>query len=478
MPYSTDDRLVEAVERARFSLRHFMRFCWWMPRPLIMGLHTRAICDRLTRAVEDWRRGISTFLLVAVPFRHGKSDIVSRALPAFFLGRNADRQPDVIMSGYGASLIRGFSRRAQRIMRSDRYKMLYPGVRPSGTIASWQVDGSAGTVTAVGLGGAITGKGGDLIVLDDYCKSREEAVSQKKRDKVWDAFRDDLFTRRAPASIVVIAATPWHVDDIRGRILKSMENADFPQFEELNFPARKAGADGWDYLFPERFPREWYDSQRAVLGRQAAALLDCSPVVEGGSRFDMGRVVIHTTLEGWPQGRESRGWDLASSSKDRDKDDPDWTWGVRGLVRTVRLAGNVPKKEAWIRSIVAIRAEAPARDAFIRSTALADGPAVTQHVETFGAYKDAYTSLRAAIGASIPVRKSRLPGDKSAKLAALEPVVENGDMHVYAPGVPPAILDRWKAEFAAFPDGAHDDGPDATAVWFHSFDSGGSHFLI
>ena len=131
-----------------------MRFCWWMPRPLIMGLHTRAICDRLTRAVEDWRRGISTFLLVAVPFRHGKSDIVSRALPAFFLGRNADRQPDVIMSGYGASLIRGFSRRAQRIMRSDRYKMLYPGVRPSGTIASWQVDGPAGTVTAVGLGGA------------------------------------------------------------------------------------------------------------------------------------------------------------------------------------------------------------------------------------------------------------------------------------------------------------------------------------
>jgi len=473
---SSPDRVAEAIRRARFSLRHFLQFCWWNPSPLLMGRHTVAVCDRLTRAVEDWRRGKSTFLLVAIPFRHGKSDIVSRALPAYFLGRNSDRQPDVIMSGYGASLIRGFSKRAQRIMRSDRYRALFPGVRPGGTIASWAVDGSSGTVTAVGLGGAITGKGGDLIVLDDYCKSREEAVSQKKRDKAWDAFRDDLFTRRGPASIVVVAATPWHVDDIRGRILKSMGGDGFPQFEELNFPARKAGPDGWDYLFPERFPREWYDSQRAVLGRQAAALLDCSPQIEGGNRFNPARVVVHRALDGWPTGREARGWDLASSAKERDGHDPDWTWGVRGLVRTVRLAGNVPKRELWIRSMVAIQAEAPARDALIRDTARADGPAVAQHVEAFGAYKDAYTSLKAALPGH-SVRKSRLPGDKAAKLATLEPLFENGDVHVFAGGVSPSLLDMWKAQFAAFPDGAHDDAPDATAVLAHAFDSGGSRLL-
>ncbi len=478
MPSSPDDAtLVEAVERARFSLRHFLRFCWWMPRPLLMGRHTRAICDRLTLAVEDWRRGISTFLLVAVPFRHGKSDIVSRALPAFFLGRNRDREPDVVMSGYGASLIHSFSKRVQRIMRSERYGILYPGTRPMGTIASWQVAGSAGTVTAVGLGGAITGKGGDLIVLDDYCKSREEAVSQKKRDKTWDAFRDDLLTRRGPASIVVVTATPWHVDDIRGRILDHMaKDEEFPQFEELNFPARKPGPDGWDYLFPERFSPDWYNSQRAALGKQAAALLDCSPVVEGGNRFDPRRVVVHDTLEGWPAGREARGWDLASSSKDRDKDDPDWTWGIRGLSREVPMPGGVRKRDLWIRSMVACREEAPARNALIRATAQDDGPGVAQHVEAFGAYKDAFTQLRSALPGHI-VRPSRLPGDKSAKLAALEPVMEAGDVHVYAPGCR-QWLDLWSAQFAAFPDGKHDDAPDATAVLFHSFDRGGSRVIV
>lgn len=467
----------EAIRLARYSMRHFLRFCWWQPKRLLMGRHTRAICDRLTRAVEDWRRGKSTFLLVAVPFRHGKSDIVSRALPAFFLGRNADRQPDVIMSGYGASLIHGFSKRAQRIMRSGRYQLLFPGATPAGTVAEWQVEGSAGTVTAAGLGGAITGKGGDLIVLDDYCKSRAEAVSATYRDKTWDAFRDDLLSRRGPVSIVVVAATPWHVDDVRGRILKRMEeDPTFPRFEELNFPARKIGPEGWDYLFPERFPEEWYVTQRSTLGKQAAALLDCSPVVEGGNRFDPSKVVIHTTLEGWPVGREARGWDLASSSKDRDKDDPDWTWGVRGLSRELKLGAGVKKRDLWIRSMVAVQAEAPARNALIRATAQEDGPGVAQHVEAFAAYKDAYVQLRAALPGHI-VRPSRLPGDKSAKLAPLESVFDVGDVHVYLPGCE-KFFDMWSAQFAAFPDGKHDDGPDATAVMFHAFDRGGSGMVV
>ncbi len=451
---------------AQRDLLAFLRWCWWMPHPLVVGRHTRAIAARLTQAVDDWRNGETTYLLVAVPFRHGKSDIVSRAFPAWFLGRCSDCQPDVIMSGYGVSLVRGFSKRVKRIMEGDRYQAIFPGIKPavgSNKAEEWQVEGSAGTVMAQGLGGALTGKGGHLLIVDDYCKNRAEAASQVYRDKVWDSFRNDLMTRQnAPASIVIVCATPWHVDDLRGRIMRQMaEDSDFPQFEELRFPAQVPGE--YDYLFPERFPPEWYKAQRAALQKQAAALLDCNPMVEGGNRFDVSRVVVHETLDGWPEGREVRGWDLASSSKERDKDDPDRTWGVRGQLRKRSLGHGAQTSELWIRSMVACRAEAPERDGLIRSTAQADGPGVSQHVEAFGGYKDAYTTLRASLRGCAVVRPSRLPGDKSAKLAPLEPVFESGQVHVYGPGCRP-WLDTWISEFSAFPDGKHDDACDATAV--------------
>jgi len=464
---------------AQTDLLSFTIWTWEKPSRFCVGRHTRAIADRLTRAIEDFRHGISTYLLIAVPFRHGKSELCSINLPAFFLGRCADFHPDVILSGYGAKLVEQFSRATQRKIRSRQYQMLFPGVTPSGTVVDWGIAGSTSHVAAAGLvGGAITGKGGNLIVLDDYCKSREEAVSQVFRDKTWDAFRNNLFTRQnSPACIFVVTATPWHVDDLRGRI-RNEERAspDFPRFEELNFPARKPGPGGWDYLFPEMYPPEWYNAQRAALQKQAAALLDCEPVSESGNRFDISKVVIHHTLDDWYDGREVRGWDLASSSKDRDKDNPDRTWGVRGSVKQKNLGNGIVMREMWIRSMVAIRAEAPARDALIRATALADGPGISQHVEAFAAYKDAYTQLKAALPNRV-IKKSQLPGDKAAKLAPLEPVFQAGAVHIYEPGCK-EWLDEWRAEFAEFPGGAHDDACDATAVMFHASLGQGSRALI
>lgn len=277
--------------RARVDLLAFIHWVWWMPRPLRVGRHTRALCNRLTRAVDDWLDGKSTYLVVNMPFRHGKSDLVSRALPAFFLGRCAAHQPDMIMSGYGTELVKGFSKKVQSILRSNAYQQLFPGVMPSATyhaVNDWQVEGSAGAVTAVGIGGSITGKGGHLIILDDYCKNREEAESKTLRDKLWESFSDDLMTRvNTPAAIVIVCATRWHVDDIVGRIFDAMKaDPSYPRFETLVFPARKPGPDGWETLFPELYPKEWYDAQRAQLGTySAAALLDCNPVTDAMKTF-------------------------------------------------------------------------------------------------------------------------------------------------------------------------------------------------
>lgn len=467
-----------AKRRARKNLLAYTLFTWEHPTPYIVGRHTRAICARLTKAIEDWRAGKSTYLLISVPFRHGKSELCSISLPTYFLGSCADLQPSIILSGYGAALIRQFSEGAIRKVLSERYQTLFAGVEVEGRIDDWHIKGSVGRVTAVGLGGALTGKGGDLLVLDDYCKSRSEAVSKAYREATWDGFRNDFFTRRHDPSIVVITATPWHIDDLRGRILREMEqNEHFPRFEELSFPARKVGE--YDYLFPERFSPEWYEAQRSVLGKQAAALMDCEPIIEGGNRFDVQKVIIHDTLDDFPRGaRYSRAWDLASSVKQRDSDDPDRTWGIKGTVTSKRLAGGVTTKELWITSMVAIRAEAPARNALIRSTAQSDGMGVSQYIEAFAAYKDAYVELKQALHGISIVKPSRLSGDKSAKLAPLEPLFEGGAVHIYRPACK-EWLDTWLAEFAAFPSGSHDDSCDATAVLFHSFESNsGSSFLL
>lgn len=473
--------LLEELKRAKAKedLLSFMRYVWWNPFKFDIGRHTVAICERLTRAVEDFRKGKSTYLIITVPFRHGKSDIVSRALPAYFLGRNADMQPDVIMTGYGADLIEDFSRKAMNIVRSSRFQSIFPIQIGMHTAKKWAIEGSNGVVSATGLGGAITGKGGHLIIIDDYCKSREEAVSEARRRFVWDAFRNDVFTRQnSPACLFLITATPWHTDDLIGRIRRAAkEEPNFPNFEVLSFPARKEGPNGWDYLFPEHYSPEWYDTQRAVLGKQAAALLDCAPSIEGGERFDVKRVIIHNTLDGWYHGKEVRAWDLASSAKERDKDDPDWTWGVRGSVKKVPVGHGLFQHEIWIRSMVCCREEAPARDKIIVQTAAQDGPSIAQAIEGFGAYKDTYANFKSLLSGTHMVRRSAMSGDKSAKAAPLEASFDAGLVHVYLPDCESAFQ-RWKEDFSTFPNGKHDDAVDATAIMFHECTKSGSMALF
>lgn len=270
-----------ARRQARKSFLAFMNYIWWMPGKFQIGRHTRAICGRLTKAVEDLKQGKSTYLMIDVPFRHGKSDMVSRAFPAFFLGACADIQPDVIVSGCSDSLAQSFTLVTKRIIESDEYKQLFHGVKLSkdvNSVTRWQIEGSAGLVTVAGINGSIMGKGGRLVIVDDYFRTAEEANSKTYRDKTWEAFTANLITRAADPCIFIVCATRWHTDDIGGRIIEKMKaDAEFPRFERLSFPARKEGE--YEYLFPERYSEHWYKTRRSALGsRMAAALLDCEPI--------------------------------------------------------------------------------------------------------------------------------------------------------------------------------------------------------
>ncbi len=475
-------------EKARASLEGFIQAVWWKPWPLLIGRHTTAICSRIDKAIEDYKQGKSTFLMIAVPFRHGKSDIASRALPPYFIGKmhKAGLDPDVIMSGYGDTLVQGFSRDAQQILRSNKYRAIFPGIDIDPfcrSVHEWSTDGKTGKINVIALGGGLTGKGGDLIVLDDYCKNREEARSETYREKTWARFQD-LMSRRAPTCIFIIVATPWHVDDIRARVKAAMqEDQDFPQFEELNFPARnkdpKTGEWDGTFLFEERFPKAWYLGQYAAQGTFAPALLDCDPVMEGGNMFNMTAIQYHDTLADFPNAIQlpdgtyrlpgyKRGWDLASSEKERAKDSPDYTCGVLGYVRSeTTRAGAIElvAHDIWIADMVYCQAEAPDRDKKILDTVIRDGRTTAHHIEAFGAYKDAYTTMKNLLRGIVMIEKSQLPGDKVAKASPMEAPFSAGRVHLLrAPW-----NDLWEKHFNEFPDGPHDDAVDGTAVMFDAF---------
>lgn len=454
-----------------------------MPHPLVIGRHTKQITDAITAAVARYRRGQSTYLDIEVAFRHGKSDISSRASPAFMLGTLADLQPDVMLLSYSAGLSNDFSRDVKGILQSKEYQTLFPGIVPAtgrDTVESWSINGSHGRNTFTGLGGSFVGKGAGILIVDDWFAGKDEARSEKIRKARWEGFTDAI-TRLAPVHIVMLVATSWHIDDVRSRLKRAEQTEEgFPKFQHLSFPAKVPGPAGtWagEYLFSERYSPAWYQTMYASQGHWASALLDCEPVTEGGNRFPIEKVVIHKDKSGWPVGRETRGWDLASSEKERDKDDPDWTWGIRGQVNTerIRVDGQTAKRHhVWISDMQACQAEAPARDTLIRKTAIADGMSVTQAVEAFGGYKDAFTTLKALLAGVSTVRKSHLSGDKAAKLADLEPSFDGGIVHVLdGPNVR-----TWLKQFSEFPDGKHDDACDATAVMFHEATRSGAGLLI
>lgn len=222
------------------------------------------------------------------------SMLVSRYLPAYMLGRCQLLDPSILLSGYGAALVHDASQDCRRLIGSERYARVFPNIRVDpacGAVDNWRISGSAGRVVAVGLGGAMTGRGYHLGVLDDYCKNRAEAESAAFRETTWRSFTNDFLTRRQSPAITIVCATPWHVDDISGRIkVQAGKDPHFPQFMDLVFPARNP--DG-TFLWENYLGRDWYLGHYAALTPyESSGLLDCDPVVHTGGMFDADRFKI------------------------------------------------------------------------------------------------------------------------------------------------------------------------------------------
>lgn len=448
-------------ETARGSLYWAMRYWWRNPsHPLIAGRHTIEVADRITRAMIDFEAGKSTYLVITIPYRHGKSDLSSRFFPAWALGRCPDTE--IMIGSYGAELSEGFSRDVAGIVRDERYRAVFPGVEfstTSNSASKREVEGRQGKLYAMGLGGAATGRGAGILILDDCIKNRAEAESETIRQSRWDSFINDFMSRLAPVHIVLVVATRWHVDDVIGRIIVERDrNPQFPQFEVIHYRAREVNEDGtFRYLHEERYSLEWYEAQFATQGDYgAASLLQGEPTVRGGNMLKTGGIQVVDEL---PAGLHwCRFWDLASTEKERAKDNPDWTVGAKCAVTGSPETGYA----LYIADLQTCQSEAPARNRMIVRTATADGGACWQGVESVAGYKDAATTLADVLRGVSVVRKINVSKDKVARAGEMEPVFDAGRVFVQrAAWNGPAIQ-----QLSEFPSSAHDDIVDAIAGGF------------
>lgn len=213
--------------RARLGLLAFTQYTFPMytadrVHALIAGTLDRVVAGEVER------------LMIFAPPQHGKSELVSRRLPALWLAKKRDEP--VILSSYGAGLAERSSRAARDLVESEEYGTLFPEVTTradSRSVQFWQVAGARGSMLAVGVGGPVTGSGARLGLIDDPHENWAQAQSKTMREAVWDWYRGTWRTRIWEGGSQVLIMTRWHEDDLAGRLLQDQPG----QWTVLRLPA-------------------------------------------------------------------------------------------------------------------------------------------------------------------------------------------------------------------------------------------------
>lgn len=219
--------------------------------------------------------------MIALPPRHGKSELASRRFPAWYLGRNPAK--NIITASYNSDLATDFGREVRNIVASSEYQNLFERslAQDSKAANRWHTE-LGGAYVAAGVGTAVTGRGAHVLLIDDPLKDREEAESELRRQRIWDWYTSTAYTRLAPGGAVVVIQTRWHEDDLVGRLLAQQETGG-DKWEVLSLPAIDNEGKA---LWPE-----WYDLpaleriRQAIGPRDWSALYQQRPAPEEGNFF-------------------------------------------------------------------------------------------------------------------------------------------------------------------------------------------------
>lgn len=303
---SLEDELLNLLEQEMIedARKDILAFTLYTKSDYEVNWHHRVLADKL----NAWIVGDIKYLMVFMPPRHGKSELVSRRLPAMLHGLYPN--DEIMAASYLDTLAGDMTIDVQNIIDSSSYKKIFPETKiwPPGTSyvkgtrnsSEHHIIGHRGKYRGQGVGGSFTGKGANRILVDDPIKGREIADSETFRERLWNFYNNDLFSRletnleTGRQGQVLITQTRWHENDLSGRLIERMKkDPKAVQWEILDFPAIKVDTYNeldkrqvGEALWPKKYNIEQLGQIKATLGpRGWSSLYQQNPVPDGGGLF-------------------------------------------------------------------------------------------------------------------------------------------------------------------------------------------------
>jgi hypothetical protein len=253
------------------------------------------LAEALERAVSAVEEGRDARIIIECPPQHGKSEISTKKFPAWVLGKHPDWP--IIVGSYSGDLAVQFGQSTRDIMVSERYRDIFKTRLRQDTKAKgrWMTE-EDGSYTAAGAGGAFTGLGFKIGIVDDLFKNREEAESQITRNSRWSWYKSTFYTRQRGNTAIIVIGTRWHTDDVIGRLIEKQNEdvkngvKDYDKWEIMKFKAIAEEDEGkrkkGEALWPERFPIEKLYKTKNTLGPyEFSALYQQEPITSENQEF-------------------------------------------------------------------------------------------------------------------------------------------------------------------------------------------------
>jgi predicted phage terminase large subunit-like protein len=451
---------IEALQ-AEKARRGLLSFTEYTKSDYETNWHHRVTAEYL----DLFAKGEIKRLMLFQPPRFGKTELASRRLPGRLLGMNPDNK--LIACSYSASLASRINRDVQRVIDDPAYKNVYPGIGLSGkNVRSdrrgsylrnseiFEIVGHSGQYISAGVGGAITGSGCNIGLIDDPIKNKEEAKSKVYRDKIWEWYTSTFYTRLEKDGQILIIQTRWHEDDLSGRILQKIKEGDIKDdWVVVSLPAimdtpkneydkREIGEPLW----PAKYDLDKLHEIKSNLSSYDwSALYQQRPSPEGGSIIRRDDIKLYSDIDRIRPRKIIQSWDMSFKQTEDGSYVVGQVWGK--LKADYYLIDQFRQRIGFsdtLKAVQAMKAKHPDTSEILIEDK-ANGPAVID-------------ALRREVGGIIPMSPR---GSKESRASAISYLFEAGNVYIYnrLQG-----LDDYIEELTSFPSGVNDDQVDATSM--------------
>jgi predicted phage terminase large subunit-like protein len=436
----------------------FMEFVHQMWPGFVDGPHHKVMAKKF----QDIADGKLKRLIINMPPRHTKSEFASYMLPAWFLGKYPSKK--IIQCSNTAELAVGFGRKVRNLVGSEAYSKIFPDVSlksDSKAAGRWGTNAN-GDYFAIGVGGTVTGKGADLLIIDDPHSEQEAAIAATNPevyDKVYEWYSSGPRQRLQPGGAIVVVMTRWSLRDLTGKILKSSIERDGDEWEVIDFPAILPNEQP---LWPAFWPL-----------KELLALKEELPVSKWNAQYQQsptseeGALVKREWWKLWEGDRPPQcqfiiqSWDTAFTKNERSDYSACTTWGVfykdederdPNIILLDAFKERMEFPQLKEKAIRMYKEWEP--DAFIVEAKASGAPLIFE-LRRMGIPVSEFTPTRG--------------NDKIARLNSVTDLFASGK--VWAPGT--RWADEVMEEMAAFPNSDHDDLVDSSTQALIRFRKGG-----